>query len=1036
MEKIPNFIPVKFPQVAAVEASAGSGKTYALAKRFLQLLISKKNRRRESLNTILAITFTNKAAYEMKERIMEILKKLALDSFSCRLEKKDILDCLEVDYSFARAKAAALIEEIISDYTFFQVKTIDSFINYLLLGCALHIRRSAAFSIERNYSRQLLYALDCLIDKALFDKKIKGDFDDFIRHYLFLENKPGWFPKNKILSLFELLFELSNCHGKNFSYSKISTDVLFSQKKNTYNLIKQLAADLPPGLNKASSNMILKFISRQKPVFNLNSLPKSFAGLPPLNKNCLPSRQFLSQWQKIQQAIKKIAEIEAEVAYRPYVKLFNQVLGVFDSFSESEDTLFLNQLNSRARFLFSDAGVTVAEVYYRLATRLRHYLIDEFQDTSFLQWDNLKPMVEESLASGGTFFYVGDKKQAIYRFRGGQSSLFDQVKSDFSAYSPESLTLNQNWRSQKEIVEFNNSVFSSQNLWRFFKNSPIFDELNQEGCQEIVANFSASKQSYREKNCFGYVSLKTIKADSQSRRNEIMRQELISLVGELRKRFNLGDIALLVRDNREAELLTSWLLEENLAPESEKTLNVLEHPRIKEVISFLKFIYSPVDDLNFAAFILSSLFLKKAGLKREKISDFLFQLSPDDYRFSLYRKFSQEFFPLWQELIEPFFKSAGFICPYELLTWIYDCFAVFENFPKSQAFFKKFLQVCLESQEKNSGLWGLLAFIAEPETDKLYLDLAAKDAVKILTIHKAKGLEFPAVIAPFLRMDTSFGGNSGFYLNQKESSRLGLLRITKQQKNYSQKLKSIYRQNFKQNCLDQLNAIYVALTRAKEELYLFLPDKSGRGLNLAPLLFENEKSERGKKQSYFYSKPSCGSQLALSGKQKRKPFRLSEEFSFKPGLKESLNAQEGVIFHQILAALGNLAGKNPAKCLEAALSQAKKVFAVEDVSFYRQKIKKMLAAKALQELFFQPRARVFNEKEVIDSRGNLKRIDRLLVFKDKVVIVEYKLSRRLAEASLSQLKTYRDIVAQVYPGKKIQAFTVFIYAAGKKAANF
>ena len=116
---------------------------------------------------------------------------------------------------------------------------------------------------------------------------------------------------------------------------------------------------------------------------------------------------------------------------------------------------FLPELNRRARLLFDEGMVSVEELYYRLATRFHHYLLDEFQDTSYLQWQNLELMIEEALSTGGTLFYVGDKKQAIYGFRGGEVKLFDQVKGRFAQFNVQTENLSTNYRSEKAVVEFN-----------------------------------------------------------------------------------------------------------------------------------------------------------------------------------------------------------------------------------------------------------------------------------------------------------------------------------------------------------------------------------------------------------------------------------------------------------------------------------------------------------------------------------------------------------------------------------------------------
>ena len=165
--------------------------------------------------------------------------------------------------------------------------------------------------------------------------------------------------------------------------------------------------------------------------------------------------------------IRGLCLIEARTMFNPYVALFEKVLSGFGRLSRRDDVLFLEELNRKAALLFEEDLVTVEELYFRLAARFRHYLIDEFQDTSLSQWRNLSLMVEEALAHGGSLFYVGDKKQAIYAFRGGESLLFDALQSQLTHFNVEPMNLDRNFRSCPEIIKFNNRVFGLDNLRDF-----------------------------------------------------------------------------------------------------------------------------------------------------------------------------------------------------------------------------------------------------------------------------------------------------------------------------------------------------------------------------------------------------------------------------------------------------------------------------------------------------------------------------------------------------------------------------------------
>ena len=564
---------LEFPEVIVVEASAGAGKTYELSKRYLQLLINPHFKSTPiSLRNILAITFTNKATIEMKKRILDFLKKIALDGFENETIEEDILCSLGLKKNLCQIKSSRIMDELIRHYNFFQVQTIDSFINSLLLGSSLNIDRSGSFTIKRDYTRYLVWCLDSVIDEAVENRAIFTFLEKFLKHYLFIENRNSWFPKKDILKLIHTLFSLSNKYGSIFKPTDKTVNDFLGGKSAVFKAICTLAKELPAGMNGKVKNSILKFVREGNKNFRLERLPGSFQSNEVLmNKGAVISEQFNRHWRRIRNYIVRVAELEAEVTYTPYMKLFERIFAYFQIISKKEDVLFLEELNHKARYLFHN-GLSVAEVYYRLATRLEHYLIDEFQDTSYLQWDNLRIMVEDALSSGGTLFYVGDKKQAIYRFRGGEAQLFDELKNELMIFNVKGKYLRKNWRSQKAIVDFNNEIFAQNNLKKALINMDILsgekDKLS--AYKEILEVYQDSHEDYCKDKTAGYVKVVRINNKNKFELNTIMKTNIINLVRELSKRFAFSDIAFLCRDNSEVELVTTWLLAAQFPVQSEK----------------------------------------------------------------------------------------------------------------------------------------------------------------------------------------------------------------------------------------------------------------------------------------------------------------------------------------------------------------------------------------------------------------------------------------------------------------------------------
>ncbi|MCF7907998.1 MAG: UvrD-helicase domain-containing protein [Candidatus Omnitrophica bacterium] len=1030
----------KFPQVVVVEASAGSGKTFALAKRYLELIASPKLIKEPlSLRSILAITFTNKATIEMKERILDLLKKIALDGFLSQAEREDILNLLGLDQEKAKLIAHDIVDRIVRHYNFFQVKTIDSFINALLLGCALNIDRSSSFKIKRDYRHHLAFCLDLVIDQASSNRVILKLLEEFLDHYLFVENRKGWFPKEDILSLMHSLFTLSNKFGGLFQVYKGKGLDVIKMKRHIYQKIVELSLTLPEGINANAFRSIVGFVDKSENIFDIADIPQSLTKSNPLmNKEKVAPEDFIKRWRSIHGQLVELIELDATVAYNPYVALFHKLLEFFQVISKKEDVLFLEELNHKARLLFDQEGLTVAEAYYRLATRFRHYLIDEFQDTSILQWRNLEPMIDEALSTGGSLFYVGDKKQAIYRFRGGESGLFDEIKGKFSRYNVIPTQLTNNWRSQKAIIDFNNRIFSKDNLAKALELSGINEALSGDsgGCSEIADVFKDAFQKGRDKNCMGYVSVEHLDEKNQSERNEIMQPKIIGLLKSLSERFRYEDIAILTRNNSEVELISSWLLSEKIPVESEKTLNVIENSLIKEVICLLKFLNSPIDDLSFVGFILGEIFIKASGVSREQISQFIFELHSKrkgSGGISFYRKFAKQYPKIWKQYFEDFFQSVGFISVYELLSSIYNRFSLFANFSKQQAFFMKFFELVKQREDEYVGIGEFLDYLESAASEDLYVTITHSDSVKVLTVHKSKGLEFPVVIIPFFRIEispeTGAKGTNSYVLPGNENQDLGLVRITKTHRLFSKKLNKIYAQNYKKACIDELNNIYVALTRPKHELYIFIPNKSGPSSNKASFFIPKDLTKLGVQKEYSdLKKDITQPMIETQGQDYRNWIDvLGEKKTPKSEVINREKILEGKVIHALLAQIKNYSVRDKSLAVDEAIAIVKRDYPnIDNFAQYKNKLIKLVEDERFKDIFYSGEAKVYCEKEVVNKYGDLKRVDRLIIGEKDITIIDYKSTSSQMDKDREQVKEYLEIFSGIYSKKKLKGFIVYL----------
>lgn len=1035
----------QFPGVRVVEASAGSGKTYALAKRYIQLLLSASDPAAEAAaRAILAITFTNKAAMEMKERILEFLKAIALKKFSAS-EQKEILLPLGLSIEQASPKAFAMMEAIIRHYNFFQVQTIDKFINALLSGCAFKIGLTAHFKIKTNAREYLEYALDQTIDRAARDKDIRQIFEYFLHNYLYLENRSGWFPKRDMAAILYAFFTQTNTYGGTLREGPSTPEDIMRKKKTVLADMKALRECLPEDTDRKFVKSLDGFLEENTRLFDIDSVSTYFAREElPVRKDGVTPAPAGRLWSKIRGNLKDICEEEAYCLFNPYIRVFDILRHAIEELAAKDDVLFLEELNKKAGRLFDEDHVTVAELYYRLASRFRHYLIDEFQDTSRLQWHNLEKMAEEALSTGGSLFYVGDRKQAIYGFRGGEVKLFDDVAGRFNAFPVKVEYLTRNWRSRKAIVDFNNTIFSPENLKSFVlqkeelergKKKSNLVEFSPDDHATLEHLFQSSRQSVRPGKDGGYVRVETIPVEQKDERDCVIRAKVTGLIRELRGRFAYGDIAVLTRNNVQVEQMTRWLLEDGIRVSSERTSDITLNRIVQEVVAFLRFLDSPIDNLAFSAFCLGDILPRATGISREAAHEFVFHLRERLDRekdFYVYMEFRGRFKEVWQEYFDEFFGNVGLYPLYELVVSLYNRFGLLTHFPDDQGFLMHLLELIKKQEEEHSDITSFLEYFEDLAGEDLYVRAAKSDAVQILTAHKAKGLEFPVVILPYLGMDVQVGTTGDdytpAYVLRQEDSVLELLRLKSKYYPFSEDLYAIYAQEYKKALMAELNNIYVALTRAQDELYAFLPQKVGNSFNLVQLLIPESIRETGAqcKAAHRAEEEAFVMELPASRCHDWIGY-LKDEFQEVGAVHNRAQRLRGEVIHCMLSFIGNLDTTDLEESLERTRQQAQNHFPyITDCAEYIAILGKLFRSPKAKPFFYCGKAQVLTEKEIVNTRGHLKRLDRLIIGEKEVRIVDFKSSREGEDQHVEQVRDYMKIVATMYPGKTVKGWLVYL----------
>jgi len=527
-------------------------------------------------------------------------------------------------------------------------------------------------------------------------------------------------------------------------------------------------------------------------------------------------------------------------AWHPFLEFGALLSEAFQTWRREKGMALLRELPSRVARTLRDSG-GVPEAFCRLGAGLHHLLIDEFQDTSASQWDVLFEIALECLSKHGSLVYVGDVKQAVYSWRGGEPALFLRAalqieRSRVDTVERESLP--DNWRSAPAIVAFNNAAFGSLTDKAHLtlaaralmpKDAPeaMLEFLQEElghAFADVRQNVGGSES--QKNGPEGFVSVQRLTPGDDFK--ESVRKAFTDLFDQnLLKRRKPQDIAVLTRTNNEAGVVAKWLTDMNQPVLTENSLSLAEHPVVRGAIAFLSFLDYPPDDMAFWEFIsCADLFLGPQRMDYEDLVDWLLAAEPGE---PLYRRFRRDYPEVWQRFFEPFLKGADPAGPYDLILELFCVCRVFDR-PVSErddAFLRPFLE--LIHRAETAGQISLSAFLEFwrnkgregkiPQPDKA-------QAVRVLTVHKAKGLQFPVVVVPFQTSPKKRGTTlitlpdpegllpSPVTLPEGETLTLPLAKA----------LGNAYFQQTAKERQEELNLLYVAWTRPEEELYLMLPE--------------------------------------------------------------------------------------------------------------------------------------------------------------------------------------------------------------------
>lgn len=1031
-----------------INASAGSGKTYALVQRLLMICLRYPNQQ-QSIRNILALTFTNKAANEMKERILTWLGNFSSDDFAENGDLKNIQKAFEqegiritIDELHLRAKK--LLDYVLHNYSTLNIGTIDRFNSRLVRSFSYELGLAKNFNLEIEAEPFLIEAVDKMLDQIGENEVISESFMDYV-DYSLENNERINLNKNLYDSAKEFVKDIHYEHLKNnkdfdsTNYENIKNDlrkeIVFNKKQALELAAKSIELfrskgieleDFAQGKNGIGGffNKVLDFYQQKRPGFPfpttaeesvVNNYRKGAATkskhkeadileiLDQLLENRMQLILLYIETQKKEKILSALLPLKVNKDIQDELRKIEQ----------ENDLVLLSKFN----ILINEnlKNEPSAFIYEKVGSQFQHYFFDEFQDTSELQWQNFLPLRDHSISTENTSFtLVGDPKQSIYRFRGGESKLMLDIinKKEITPKEAELLVLKDNWRSAKNIVRFNND------LYRF--HSDILEE-------EHKNIFGTDAEQTPRSSIEGRVKVNLIEnltnEDFYSDTSERMRKDIQEI---LDNGFKFSDITILCRGNFDIFSYSQKLgnlkvyykgEETNIKTISDKGLTLELSNTLKAVIEFLKWEVNPKNKPNL---IMMMYYLNKLGrihmadftLEMKEILDLTSHEEILDFiqnRYAL--KLKQDHFPRFNL--------------YNFVEYYINEFSV-EN--KETDFLLNFLEMLFNfTQNAGASTKEFLKYWDEEASTYTIQASENIDAVQIMTIHKAKGLEFPIVFIPMMNKNRDAEFTNWFETSKDTPLKsVNINQFSKNLEVYDEEIEKFNKQNSYKNFVDRLCLQYVATTRPVEQLFFYIQKANKTSNNLELLEFLQSKNPENLDEFDLYE--VSPEMLKKYSKEKISSFKtkdirvlknMSERNTSIKIATPSKNYQVrnekvriGLFVHELLSQINT--AKDIKKVLECYVLEGH-ITIEESVEIQ----------KSLQDIiethveFFDDKWQVINEKDIMISENGESRVyrpDRILKSEEGYIIVDFKTGEESTKNE-NQIENYKNILEKL--GKKV-----------------
>ena len=1062
------------PRLLVYKASAGSGKTFTLAVQYIRQLIEDPY----SYRRILAVTFTNKATTEMKERILSQLYGIATSLKSSDGYLKEIIKTSDKSVDEIRKAADTALKNIIHDYSRFRIETIDSFFQSVMRNLARELELGANMTIELNNGDVLSDAVDSMIEKLdrmsptlywlleYIEERIADDkrwnvsseiksfgrniFDEaYIEKGVALREKlkdSKFIPqyRKKLQEKRESILDTMKGFNEHFQ------EILKANGLNPTDL-KNGARGIGSYFNKIASGKLSNDVRNSTVEKCLEGAENWTTKTSPYKSTIISLAdqvliQILNDAESTRMSSNKVLNsCDMSLRYLNNLQLLMRIDSEVREQNLNHNRFLLSDTNALLHSIIREGDASF--VYEKIGTTIDTVMIDEFQDTSRMQWENFHLLLEESLAQKEGSMIVGDIKQSIYRWRNGDWKILAGLDKDRS-FRLNSKTLDTNWRSEANIIAFNNDIFTS--ACKVLNERYKADE--GEDCTQLLDAYSDVRQKTSKDTKEGYIKLSFLKNSEEhpyaDTTMELLAEEVDSLV---KKDIRVNDIAILVRKNKSIPAIADYF-DKNTPYRvvSDEAFRLDASLAVCMLIDGLRYISEPTDRIACARLAVA---YQKEILKKDVDYNTVLLNSVEDY------------LPAEFRLLQP---ELNLMPLYELLEKLFVIFRM-DMIEEQDAYLCAFYDAVTEYMQNNSSeLTSFLTYWSETLYART-IPSGEISGIRILSIHKSKGLEYHTVLLPFCNWkmeNETFNHMLWCKINEADADKEPFCELDLTPVNYSSAMaesyfSDSYREERLQLWVDNLNLLYVAFTRACKNLIVWCKDEQKD--TVSRLLRESidymkdiemicnmpepdEEDEEDKEENdepiiYEYG------EICISGEKKKsdttnrlvavpeavnvKIESLETEIDFKQSNRsadfirgdedeeENLRSQyirQGQLLHTLFASIDtreDLPSAIERLLFEGVIESAEKAEEIRKVAERALNLEEVKDWYSGEWTLYNECSIIYND-EYNDEQGKMqtRRPDRVMMKDDEVVVVDFKFGKKKPEYS-TQVREYMFLLSEM-----------------------